>query len=412
MLTERFPYGSGEAFIDAELRAIAGAFEKVVLVPCSLPSDWPAPREVPSNVEIRVPATTTVGFSRERFRRVIQWILQDYRRWRAFQTNPRMWYALSVYVKKAMSLASSLVPILHDQHSDGVLIYSFWSDVAAHAALLARASLHTNYPVVARAHGWDLYDERRRPELIPLRLPLARELDRLFFVSENGRNYAANRWDLPPSRALVARIPIEPPTQRASACLGDRSGETLRILSCSSTVSVKQLPLMAKAVQIAGEQTSCDFVDWTHIGGPDTEMLAKLAARFPIDIRVRFPGSVTNAEVRKLMAQGPWDVFVNTSSSEGLPVSIVEAMSHSIPIVATDVGGSAEAVLPGGGIVVPATSSAEGVARAIAGIVASPEAHLHFRAGAAQRFETEFRHAELTLLNALSSLLPCDSTKA
>ena len=43
----------------------------------------------------------------------------------------------------------------------------------------------------------------------------------------------------------------------------------------------------------------------------------------------------------------PVDWFINTSSSEGLPVSIMEACSFGIPVLATDVGGTSEIVRPG-----------------------------------------------------------------
>jgi len=36
--------------------------------------------------------------------------------------------------------------------------------------------------------------------------------------------------------------------------------------------------------------------------------------------------------------------FVNVSESEGIPVSIMEAMSFGIPVIATNVGGSSEIV--------------------------------------------------------------------
>ncbi|UCE67742.1 MAG: glycosyltransferase family 4 protein [Candidatus Zixiibacteriota bacterium] len=41
------------------------------------------------------------------------------------------------------------------------------------------------------------------------------------------------------------------------------------------------------------------------------------------------------------------DVFVLSSISEGLPLSVIEAMSASKPVVATDVGGLPEIVIPG-----------------------------------------------------------------
>ncbi|MEE9447091.1 MAG: glycosyltransferase, partial [Arenicellales bacterium] len=54
-------------------------------------------------------------------------------------------------------------------------------------------------------------------------------------------------------------------------------------------------------------------------------------------------GEVTDARAYLQAA----DVFVLSSDYEGLPLSILEAMSYQLPVVATDVGGVSEAVLHG-----------------------------------------------------------------
>ena len=41
------------------------------------------------------------------------------------------------------------------------------------------------------------------------------------------------------------------------------------------------------------------------------------------------------------------DVFINVSTTEGLPVSMMEAISYSIPVIATKVGGVGEIVKDG-----------------------------------------------------------------
>ena len=48
------------------------------------------------------------------------------------------------------------------------------------------------------------------------------------------------------------------------------------------------------------------------------------------------------SDVADLLARA--DVFVLSSTSEGLPVSILEAMAAALPVVASSVGGVAEAV--------------------------------------------------------------------
>jgi glycosyltransferase involved in cell wall biosynthesis len=53
------------------------------------------------------------------------------------------------------------------------------------------------------------------------------------------------------------------------------------------------------------------------------------------------------------------DVFINVSSSEGVPVSIMEAMSFGIPAIATDAGGNREIVNSSSGFLIPVDCSIE-----------------------------------------------------
>ena len=87
------------------------------------------------------------------------------------------------------------------------------------------------------------------------------------------------------------------------------------------------------------------------------------------------------ADIPELLAHS--DVFVLSSRSEGFPVSVLEAMAAGLPVVATDVGGVAEAVEDGEtGLLVPATD-AEALARALERLLADGE--LRRRLGAAGR---------------------------
>ena len=55
-------------------------------------------------------------------------------------------------------------------------------------------------------------------------------------------------------------------------------------------------------------------------------------------------GLIPNTEVVGVYQKHPPSLFINVSESEGIPVSIMEALSCGLPIIATDVGGISEIV--------------------------------------------------------------------
>lgn len=80
-----------------------------------------------------------------------------------------------------------------------------------------------------------------------------------------------------------------------------------------------------------------------YIGGSDDEMiLSKLIRENNVEGYVEFLGWVNGRDKEKLLATS--DVFVLPSYREGMPVSILEAMSYGKAILSTSVGGIPEIV--------------------------------------------------------------------
>jgi glycosyltransferase involved in cell wall biosynthesis len=76
--------------------------------------------------------------------------------------------------------------------------------------------------------------------------------------------------------------------------------------------------------------------------------------------------------------------------TEGLPMTILEAMAAGLPVVSTDVGGLAEVVQDGQtGFLVPA-QSAPALAAAILQLVCDPRRALDMGAAGRRRVEDEF----------------------
>ena len=92
---------------------------------------------------------------------------------------------------------------------------------------------------------------------------------------------------------------------------------------------------------------------WTHIGaGKEWSNLKKRTQQVPPNLQINLVGAMSNSDVIKYYQTEPIDIFVNVSSSEGLPVSIMEAISFDIPVLATNVGGTSEIVTQESGILI------------------------------------------------------------
>ena len=103
--------------------------------------------------------------------------------------------------------------------------------------------------------------------------------------------------------------------------------------------------------------------------GPQRTQLEELARCLGVSERVRFLGN--RSDVSRLLQA--MDVFVLASVWEGMPNAALEAMAVGLPVVATGVGGTPEAVVDGEtGLLVPPRDP-DGLAQAIARLLRDPE---------------------------------------
>jgi len=79
--------------------------------------------------------------------------------------------------------------------------------------------------------------------------------------------------------------------------------------------------------------------------GPLKNILLEAARKLEVDKYVRFVGTVPRTLMPKLMRAS--SIYVNTSLSEGCPVSLIEATASGVPIVSFDVGGVNDIVVNG-----------------------------------------------------------------
>lgn len=108
--------------------------------------------------------------------------------------------------------------------------------------------------------------------------------------------------------------------------------------------------------------------------GPDKdgslEEVRAEAARLGVLDRVLFTGGVPKADVARWLSTG--DIFLNTTTMDNAPVSVLEAMATGLPVVSTAVGGIPYLLDDGdNGLLVP-TGDADAMARAVKRLLHEP----------------------------------------
>jgi glycosyltransferase involved in cell wall biosynthesis len=220
--------------------------------------------------------------------------------------------------------------------------------------------------LISRAHGFDLYHERHDPPYIPCQAATLRGLQALFLACSHARDYIVDRFPGAVPRCEVYSLGVPSPAA-APRNAGSLDG-VLRIVSCSGLVPVKRIDLLIRGIAEAARLRPGQRVEWTHLGGgPEAESLGRLAHDvLPTNVTWAWHGEVENERVLAFYRSNPVDVFATTSGSEGgVPVAIMEAQSHGIPVVATSVGGISDIVSPANGIGLRPTASPEEIGQAL-----------------------------------------------
>jgi glycosyltransferase involved in cell wall biosynthesis len=391
--TSQFPYSTGETFIENEMPFLSAAFEKIIIVSNELSA--PQTRNVPGNVQvIRASYEVSTAYKLKTlskyFGPIIQNELHFIKHKLKLKTNRQILSALLGSYAKALETAKLIEKLVTEYQIDSsqLYLYSYWMNNNAAAIALYRKR-HPEVKAFCRAHGWDVYFERHAPAYLPLKSFILQNINACFCVSQNGMDYLNKTMEGGFTDKLkIGRLGTFNRLGKAA-----RSGtEGLSIASCSSIIALKRIHLIIEALALIPDMQ----VKWTHFGnGPlENEMrrLAKVKLDGLTNVQYNFAGQVTNNELLDYYQNNPVDIFMNVSETEGLPVSIMEANSFGIPVIATDVGGVPEIITDGeNGFLVAANPSAAELAGTIKRFYQLPEeAKSKMRANAFRNWDNNF----------------------
>ena len=361
LFTANFPFGTSETFLETEIIYLAKGFDEVVIISQNITSvEY---RRIPDNCSV------------ER----IDLVVSRFDKMKALLCifNPLFWrerkIIKTVYVKKItkgmfstmlISLfrakkVKTRVALLKKENQSGVkqFFYSYWCDDVALGLALAQVD-HFDVRTLCRIHRWDVYFEESAINYLPFRLTITQNIGKIFSISQDGIDYAKAIWKTGiDDKFVLSRLGVSNSIQRS---ISERN--YLLMVSCSNIIPVKRVYLIAQALKGINDTD----VKWVHFGdGSERMQIESIISNLPSNIRVELMGRRDNKEIYTYYKDKRPDLFVNVSSSEGVPVSIMEAMSFGIPVIATNVGGNSEIVNNGNGFILEANLTPQKLAETI-----------------------------------------------
>lgn len=355
MLTKQYPYGTGEAFVENEIGVISGYYDNILIIACEVPRVKKGVRPLPHNVTAcAIPAeskgknallgavrlfSNEQNFSAEK---------------KHCKTMPQRLF-LGYFEEKAQAIYKKINErcLLKEITNQPYALYSYWLFTTARVGTLIAEKKKPRY-MFTRAHRYDLYEDRNPTNYLPYRRFFLETFDGVFPCSNNGTAYLKSRYQDCSENVMTSLLGT------LDHGLGKKSTDGVyRIVSCSRVEPVKRVQQIVNALSVIDSENL--HIEWTHIGdGSEFDKIKGLASKKLKNVKTVFRGNMKNSDIMELYSSCPFDLFVNVSSSEGLPVSIMEAISFGIPCVATDVGGTSEIVIDGvTGQLIPSDFTAE-----------------------------------------------------
>lgn len=246
------------------------------------------------------------------------------------------------------------------------------------ASFLGRLAIRGKVPTIFTAHGFAFTDGasifRKMVAIIAEKI-VAKYTDKIICVSDFDRKLALKYRTTPAEKLVTIYNGVE------STVLNYASRENI-IIANGRLAYPKDYRLLLEAYK----SVNLGDMRLEIIGdGPDRQIVESKIIELGLVGKVSLLGNLTQRAVREKLSQSK--VFVLISKHEGFPLSILEAMSAGLPVIASRVGGIPEEVDSACGILVSNTK--EDIAQALI-TLSSESKQKQMGESARKKFEEKF----------------------
>jgi glycosyltransferase involved in cell wall biosynthesis len=220
---------------------------------------------------------------------------------------------------------------------------------------------------ISRAHSSDIFAFRSTLNYLPYKRFILSNIDQTYSISEIGKKELEKYVDKNNFRKVaISKLG----KQNKRNPLFEKTTDKIIICSCSHFNHLKRVHLIPRILK----KINIPNLHWVHFGWgyPEYEKMVHEELQ-DINFTFELKGETENESILDFYGNQYVDIFINLSTHEGIPVSIMEAFSAGIPVMATDVGGVSEIVDENCGFLIEKDFNSELIAKKLNEYFNSPK---------------------------------------
>ena len=192
-------------------------------------------------------------------------------------------------------------------------------------------------PFSLTTHGYDVFFEP--PENYP---QLAEDATAIITISDFNRNYLLEKYRLPPKKLITQRCGIDLDFYETATYKPLCENQSVQLLTVARLHPVKGHKYLLEALALLKDQSEFSFNLKLVGDGPLRKELEELCKTLKIENEVHFLGVQNKQEVLEHLRSA--HLFVLPSLSEGIPISLMEAMASHTAVIGPNINGVSELV--------------------------------------------------------------------
>ena len=400
LLTKNYPFGKLETYLNNEIPVLASKADKLIIVPVDeykytelnpLCAQFANVEVLTINKNMRqgsFASKVLANFSA--FLAVFREIMLGregrvhLKRWRFCMTYFKVAYHQSVRLHEELQKLNLV--------EESLVFYNYWLHKSTIVSNLLKNRLRRNISIISRSHSSDLYHkdwyeitQGNEIMFVPFEYFKVTHCNEIYSISTHGFNHFQKTFPALKNKFNIARLGVDRQDEHSPIDVEP----VFRIATCSAIQGRKRIDRIPHILSLVKDLN----IEWVHFGSGergDVEAVNNEVKKYGLEDRVTLFGHVSHQFILDYYRTHQINLILNLSYAEGIPVSLMEAISFGIPGIATATVGNPEIIDNTCGFIIPIEYDPMDVAKQVRELHSNKELRIQLREGALHMFEKRY----------------------